>query len=140
MMNDVRGHAQSAPTIRGLPSSHLTSTSASFLSRERVPLPTNEDLAAQLKAIQDALLKSERIAAVAHHAAAAMHEASDPLEIITNLHYLIRHTRHDPEKILEYLEEAETQTVRLLEINGRILRLHREATGRLGTLSGELVM
>jgi hypothetical protein len=103
-------------------------------------MPTIEELSAQLIASQNALQKSERIAAVAHHAADAMHEASNPLEIITNLHYLIRHTRNDPEQVLVYLEEAETQTLRLLEINGRILRLHREAIGRHSSLSGEFVM
>jgi hypothetical protein len=91
------------------------------------PTPTAEELSLQLGATQDALRKSERIAAVAHHAADGIHEAGDSLEVITNLHYLIRHTCDDPAKVLEYLEEAETQALRLLEINTRILRLHREA-------------
>jgi cob(I)alamin adenosyltransferase len=103
-------------------------------------MPTIEELSARLEAAHDALRKSERLASVAHHAADAMEEASNPLETLSNLHYLIRHTSDNPEKVLEYLEEAETQALRLLEINTRILRLHREAMADGEGTSKEFVM
>jgi hypothetical protein len=102
--------------------------------------PTIEELAAQLEAAQIALHKSERLAAVAHHAADIMHDAANSLEVITNLHYLIRHTCTDPEQVLAYLEQAEIQAVRLLEINRRILVAHREAMKDVDGAPGKFVM
>ena len=77
---------------------------------------------------------------VSEHAADAMHEASNPLETLVNLHYLIRHTRHDPEQVLAYLEQAETQTLRLMEIKTSILRAHLEAMNETKEESGKFVM
>jgi hypothetical protein len=102
--------------------------------------PTDEDLSAQLEAARDALRKAERIAAVAHDAADGMHEAGNSLEVITNLHYLIRHSCRDPEQVLAYLEQAETASLRLLQINHRILQAHREAMADADGVSGHFVM
>jgi hypothetical protein len=88
---------------------------------------TLEVLSAKLKASEAALYRAELLAAVAHHAAHAMHDASNPLEVLTNLHYLTRHTRDDPAKVLEYMELAEVQARRLLEITSRVVRLHKAA-------------
>jgi hypothetical protein len=86
-----------------------------------------EQLSAKLKATEASLSRAELLAAVANHAASAMHDASNPLEVLTNIHYLTRHTRDDPAKVLEYMEVAEDQAHRLLEITRRVIRLHRAA-------------
>jgi hypothetical protein len=102
--------------------------------------PTIEELSDQLRAAQLELHRSERLATVAHDAAEGMHEASNPLEVLVNLHYLIQHTRHDPEQVLAYLEQAETQAIRLREIHTRILRAYLEAMKEPDKESGPFVM
>ena len=87
-----------------------------------------EQLSAKLKATEASLSRAELLAAVAHHAASAMHDANNPLEVLTNVHYLTRHTRDDPAKVLEYMELAEAQALRLLEIVSHVIRLHKAAT------------
>jgi hypothetical protein len=89
---------------------------------------TVEELSAKLAATEAALIHAELMASVAHRAAEAMHEAHNPLEILTNLHYLTNHTREDPQKVMEYMELAEEQARRLLEIITRVVRLHKAAT------------
>lgn len=106
------------------------STFGSYYSFEKGPhLDSSiEELSAKLKAAEASLSRAELLAAVAHHAARAMHEASNPLEVLTNVHYLTRHTRDDPAKVVEYIEVAEDQARRLLEIISRVIRLHQAAT------------
>lgn len=104
------------------------------------PTSKIEELSAELIATKIALRQTNRIAAVAHYAVDAAHEAADSLEILTNLHYLIRTSSGEPQKVLEYLEAAETQSLRLLEINGRILGAHRHAMADSEAASGQFVM
>lgn len=90
--------------------------------------PTIEQLTAKLKAAEALLTRAELLSGVAHHAVDAMHEATNPLEVLVNLHYLTRHTYEDPAKVVEYMELAEAQTRRLLEITSRVIRLYKAAT------------
>jgi hypothetical protein len=102
--------------------------------------PSIDELSAQLKAAQFSVRQSERLVSVAHHAAESMHEASNPLEIIANVHYLIRHSHNDPELVLAYLKLAETQAARLLEIHTRVIELHRQAMKETDEASDRFVM
>jgi hypothetical protein len=101
---------------------------------------TNEELSAQLRDAQRALYRCQLFAAVAHDARDAMHEASGPLEVLANLHYLTRHTNHDPAKVIEYMAEAEAQSLRLLEIVRRVVRAHNAAITEADGIGGQFVM
>jgi len=57
-----------------------------------------------------------------------MHEASGPLEILSDLHYLIRLSCDDAKEVVKYLEEAENQVVRLVQIATRLNRAYMVAT------------
>jgi hypothetical protein len=91
-----------------------------------VKATSTEQLSADLKATRDALDKAERLVSVAHGVAEAILEAATPLEVLTYLHYLTKNSADDPRKVVEYMDEAETQALRLLEIHRRIIRTHGE--------------
>lgn len=102
--------------------------------------PTIEELSAALNAAREALRKAEELASVSHYAAQAIEDTSIPLEVLACLHYLVLHAPEDPRQIIEWMELAEEQTLRLLEINGQILRMYRQAVAEAGDASKIPVM
>jgi signal transduction histidine kinase len=81
----------------------------------------------QEKLANDALRKSEKLAVAGRLAASIAHEINNPLEAVTNLHYLIgRATSFD--EIHAYLETAQQELARVVEITKQTLRFHRENT------------
>jgi hypothetical protein len=53
-------------------------------------------------------------------------EMANPTEIIINLLYLIRHKYRDPQAILQYLDMADSQARRLMEIAQRESSFRKE--------------
>ncbi len=79
----------------------------------------------QLRLQDEALRKSEKLAAVGQLASSIAHEINNPLESITNLLYLIRHSDSISE-IQKYADLAQSELSRVTEITLQTLRFHRQ--------------
>ncbi len=79
------------------------------------------------KVAEQALLRTEKLAAVGRLASSIAHEINNPLEAITNLLFLAR-SAEDLEQSREYLAVAETELRRASAITSQTLRFHRQST------------
>ncbi len=80
-----------------------------------------------LKEAEEALRRSEKLAAVGRLASSISHEINNPLESVTNLLYLLReHVEQEDGKSI--LEMAELELGRVSEIVTQTLRFHRQST------------
>jgi PAS domain S-box-containing protein len=73
----------------------------------------------------EALRKSEKLAAVGQLASLIAHEINNPLESITNLLYLIQQTE-SMDEVQQYARIAQTELSRVTEITLQTLRFHRQ--------------
>jgi PAS domain S-box-containing protein len=80
------------------------------------------------KAAEAALLQSEKLASVGRMAASVAHEINNPLALITNCVYLVRHSPGLSDDMKEYLEVAERELRRVALITKRTLGFYREDT------------
>ena len=87
-----------------------------------------DELSARLRAAEEALLRSERLAVASRYAGAIMHEVNNPLEALTNLVYITKHEPADPDRVQRNMEIAESQLLRLGEITRKTLSFYREQT------------
>ncbi len=87
---------------------------------------TTEDIEERKRAEQ-ALMQSEKLAAVGRLASSIAHEINNPLEAVTNLIYLARQKAQAPEA-RGYLECAELELRRVSAIVNQTLRFHRQST------------
>ena len=87
------------------------------------------------KRAQDALLQSEKLAAVGRLAGSIAHEINNPLESVTNLLYIARGISGS-DAVNEYLETADRELRRVAAITNQTLRFHRQAT-RPTEITGE---
>jgi signal transduction histidine kinase len=78
------------------------------------------------KQTYDALLQSEKLAAVGRLASSIAHEINNPLESVTNLLYIVRGMEHSTEAS-EYLEIADRELRRVAVIANQTLRFHKQA-------------
>jgi signal transduction histidine kinase len=76
---------------------------------------------------EEALRKAEKLAVVGRLAASIAHEINNPLESVTNLLYLIRHSPNLQEA-KEYAEIASSELTRVSEIVTQSLRHYRQST------------
>lgn len=76
---------------------------------------------------ENALRKSEKLAAAGRLAASIAHEINNPLEAVTNLVFLIRKGRLDAEST-QYAELAQHELARVAEITQQMLRFYRQST------------
>ncbi len=89
------------------------------------------------KRIEQALLKSEKLAAVGRLAASVSHEINNPLESVTNLLFLIEREKDDARRH-EYIKIAQQELARVTEIAKQTLRFHRQPSQRSTASAGEL--
>lgn len=87
------------------------------------------------KRSQQALIESEKLAAVGRLAASIAHEINNPLESVTNLLYLAK-SAGDPEDLRSYLDLAEVELQRVSVISNQTLRFHKQST-KPAAVSGE---
>jgi signal transduction histidine kinase len=76
---------------------------------------------------EEALRKSEKLAATGRLAASIAHEINNPLEAVTNLLYLIRMGPLDTAS-REYADLAQHEVERMSEITQQMLRFYRQST------------
>jgi PAS domain S-box-containing protein len=89
-------------------------------------LGTMRDITAA-KHAEDALRKSEKLAAVGRLASSIAHEVNNPLEAVTNLLYLI-HTSDVSEEVKDLTSMAQQELARVTQITTQTLRFHRQST------------
>lgn len=84
----------------------------------------------ELERSQAQLIQAEKMAAVGRLAASIAHEINNPLQAIHNsLHLLLRPTLPE-EKRIRFLEMAQEEVERLIEIVRRLLEFYRPSRGR----------
>jgi len=76
---------------------------------------------------EDALRRTEKLAAAGRLAATIAHEINNPLEAVTNLLYLIRRGKLDPASA-EFADLAQHELARVSEITQQMLRFYRQST------------
>lgn len=87
---------------------------------------------------EEALRKTEKLAATGRLAATIAHEINNPLEAITNLVYLIRKGTLDPASA-KFAELAQHELARVSEITQQMLRFYRQSTLPSEVNVGELL-
>ncbi|HZD49663.1 MAG TPA: ATP-binding protein, partial [Silvibacterium sp.] len=76
---------------------------------------------------EDALRRTEKLAATGRLAATIAHEINNPLESVTNLLFLVRQGPLDPVSA-RYAELAQHELARVSEITQQMLRFYRQST------------
>jgi PAS domain S-box-containing protein len=84
--------------------------------------------ASDRKRSEEALRKTEKLAATGRLAASIAHEINNPLEAITNLLYLLRNFCQLEDPALNYVVMAEHEAQRISEITQQTLRFYRQST------------
>ena len=95
--------------------------------------------ASDRKRSEEALRKTEKLAATGRLAASIAHEINNPLEAITNLLYLLSNHSDLPEPALSYAVMAEHEVRRISEITQQTLRFYRQSTLPARANLGELL-
>ena len=88
---------------------------------------------------EEALRKTEKLAATGRLAASIAHEINNPLEGLMNLLYLLRTFSGLSGPALDYVQMAEHQTRRISEIAQKTLRFYRQSTLPLRARVCELI-
>lgn len=89
-------------------------------------LEINRDITSQMKA-EDALRKTERLAAMGRVAGIIAHEINNPLEAITNTFYLLRDHPSLDEEARYYAKLGEEELLRVAHITRQTLGFYRES-------------
>ena len=84
--------------------------------------------ASERKRSEEALRKTEKLAATGRLAASISHEINNPLEAITNLLFLLRNFCQLQDPALNYVIMAEHEARRISEITQQTLRFYRQPT------------
>ena len=95
--------------------------------------------ASDRKRSEDALRKTEKLAATGRLAASIAHEINNPLEAITNLLYLLTNHADLQEPARSYVGMAEHEVRRISEITQQTLRFYRQSTLPARTNLSELL-
>ncbi len=77
------------------------------------------------KRTEAALIANEKLAVAGRLAASIAHEIHNPLDSVANLHYLLAR-ENDPQKREEYLQMAQQELNRTMQISRTMLNLYRE--------------
>jgi PAS domain S-box-containing protein len=91
------------------------------------------------KRSEEALRRTEKLAATGRLAASIAHEINNPLEAITNLLFLLREYGNLDKQALNYVNIAEHEVQRMSEITQQTLRFYRQSTSPARANMGELL-
>ncbi|SRR5579859_6598215 len=103
-----------------------------------VILEINRDITAQLQA-EEALRKTERLAAMGRVAGIIAHEINNPLEAITNAFYLIRAHPSLDDEARYYAQLGEQELLRVSHITRQTLSFYRESQQAVAVSIPELL-
>jgi signal transduction histidine kinase len=95
--------------------------------------------ASDRKRSEEALRKTEKLAATGRLAASIAHEINNPLEAITNLLFLLRNYCGLGDAALDYVTMAEHEARRIAEITQQTLRFYRQSTLPARANMGEML-
>jgi PAS domain S-box-containing protein len=95
--------------------------------------------ASDRKRSEEALRKTEKLAATGRLAASISHEINNPLEALTNLLFLLRNFCQLQDPALGYVLMAEHEARRIAEITQQTLRFYRQSTLPARTNVAELL-
>jgi PAS domain S-box-containing protein len=95
--------------------------------------------ASDRKRSEDALRKTEKLAATGRLAASIAHEINNPLEAITNLLFLLHNFCELQDPALNYVVMAQHEARRIAEITQQTLRFYRQSTLPARANMGELL-
>jgi PAS domain S-box-containing protein len=93
----------------------------------------------QQRRAEQALLQSEKLAAVGRLASSIAHEINNPLEAVTNLLYLMEIHDGVPVVVQEYVQMAQAELVRVSQIATQTLRFYRQAARPTLVTAGQVV-
>ncbi len=96
------------------------------------------DISEQKRAL-NALIRSEKLAAVGRLASSIAHEINNPLEAVTNLLYLLRGESTPTKDRAAYLQAAEQELRRVSAIANQTLRFHKHSNKPTQVRLDELV-
>jgi PAS domain S-box-containing protein len=88
---------------------------------------------------EQALLQSEKLAAVGRLSASIAHEINNPLEAITNLLYLIDRSDDLPDSLRSFTKMAQQELARVSQIATQTLRFYRQSTAKNAVRVSELL-
>lgn len=91
-------------------------------------IPISIEAKSKQKSQQDSRSTGLGLAAVGRYTGSVIQDTLGPLEILSNLIYLARHT-DDPQKAREYLDEAELHVRTVGSINLDLLRFYVKHAG-----------
>ena len=80
-----------------------------------------------LKRAQEALIRSEKLAAVGRLASSIAHEINNPLEAVTNVLYLARTHESCSDHLRDYLDVADEELQHIAHVTRQTLGFYREA-------------
>lgn len=80
------------------------------------------------KQAEEALRRTEKLAAVGRLAASVAHEINNPLEAVTNLLYIARADSTLTDETRQYLTQADTELARIAYITRQTLGFYRDST------------
>jgi PAS domain S-box-containing protein len=92
----------------------------------------------QQRQAERALRTTERLASVGRLAATVAHEINNPLEAVTNLIYLARHSAQG-DGVIKYLSMAEEEMERVSHLTRQTLGFYRETDEAIGMRLGVIV-
>jgi PAS domain S-box-containing protein len=93
----------------------------------------------QQKKAENALIQSEKLAAVGRLASSISHEINNPLESVTNLLYLIAMDPGLPPNLSAYVKLTESEVARVSQIATQTLRFHRQTVRATSATAAELI-
>ncbi|MHB1023671.1 MAG: sensor histidine kinase [Acidobacteriaceae bacterium] len=93
----------------------------------------------QRRQAEEALRRTEKLAAAGRLAASIAHEINNPLEAVTNLLYLLRHHPSLDGEAQEFAELAQRELLRVSQITQQTLRFYRQSTQPIQSNIGELL-
>ncbi len=88
---------------------------------------------------EEALRKTEKLAAAGRLAASIAHEINNPLEAVTNLLYLLQTHPELDSMAREYVSTAQAELARVSEITQQTLRFYRQSTFPVQTQVAEVL-
>ncbi|HZY63000.1 MAG TPA: ATP-binding protein, partial [Edaphobacter sp.] len=132
-------HGETCIETVKLPSQWIHSVAAPIFHKGKIVggVAVNTDIT-QSRLKDEAMRRSEKLAAIGQLASSIAHEINNPLEAITNLLYLMRES-DSMEEVQEYVRLAQEELARVTEITLQTLRFHRQQRKPVEADIGELL-